>query len=124
MDTSNRVRQVVGVARLHQPRARARYALHRDAVEIAVVSGQHDARIVWSTEVGIATIADPQVATEEPGDWLALDEDVARAIYEALADHFGHSDHDVRALRKDYDAERDRVDRLIGGVLRAAGVDR
>lgn len=43
--------------------------------------------------------------------------DVARAMYEALADHFGHSGNDTRALRKDYDAERQRVDRLIGNLI-------
>lgn len=59
---------------------------------------------------------------EEPGrspqdeDWLRLDENDARAIYEGLADYFGHSGHDTRALRRDYDAERQRVDRLIGHV--------
>jgi len=44
---------------------------------------------------------------------LWIDEDEARALYEALADHFGHSGNDTRALRRDYDAERSRVDRLI-----------
>lgn len=44
---------------------------------------------------------------------LRLDNDTARALYETLADYFGGSGHDTRALRKDYDAERKRVDRLI-----------
>ena len=44
---------------------------------------------------------------------LALDNETARALYEALADHFGQSGHDTRALRRDYDDERKRVDRLI-----------
>lgn len=51
------------------------------------------------------------------GAWLTLDEDDARAIYEALADWFGHAGHDTRALRKDYDAERGRVDRLINHLI-------
>ena len=38
-------------------------------------------------------------------------------IYEALADYFGHSGHDTRALRKDYDAERARVDKLINNLI-------
>lgn len=45
--------------------------------------------------------------------WLRLYEDDARAVYEELADYFGHAGHDIRALRKDYDSERTRVDRLI-----------
>ena len=49
--------------------------------------------------------------------WLRLPEDDARAIYEALADHFGHSGNDTRALRRDYDAERGRVDRLIAHLV-------
>jgi hypothetical protein len=62
---------------------------------------------------------DPIVSTVKPEEtapddaWLRLPLDVARAMYEALADHFGHSGHDTRALRKDYEAERARVDRLI-----------
>jgi|SRR5436189_4793210 len=62
----------------------------------------------------------PTVTTYEPdgsepaaNGWTPLDEDDARAIYEALADYFGHSGHDTRALRRDYDSERGRVDLLI-----------
>lgn len=61
------------------------------------------------------TIEEPST-TPQDEDWLRLDEDDARAIYEALADYFGHSGHDTRALRRDYDDERRRVDRLIGAV--------
>lgn len=50
-------------------------------------------------------------------DWLYIPEDLAHAIYEALADHFGHTGHDIRALRKDYDAERARVDKFIAHVV-------
>ena len=50
--------------------------------------------------------------------WLTLDEDDARAIYEALADWFGHSGHDTRTLRKDYEAERKRVDKFIEHLTR------
>lgn len=56
--------------------------------------------------------------TEAPAEaWLPIQEDDARAIYEALADYFGHTGHDIRALRKDYDSERGRVDRLIGHLI-------
>lgn len=58
------------------------------------------------------TITEPAVTTQDD-DWLRLDEDDARAIYEALAEYFGHAGHDIRTLRKDYEAERARVDRLI-----------
>ena len=55
---------------------------------------------------------DPE--TEAPTEaWGSLREDEARALYEALADYFGHSGNDVRALRRDYEAERARVDKFI-----------
>jgi hypothetical protein len=47
---------------------------------------------------------------------LILRRDDALALYHALADHFGHTGNDARALRRDYDAERARVDRLIAVV--------
>ena len=50
---------------------------------------------------------------------LYLSTEAARALYEALADHFGHSGHDTRALRRDYDAERKRVDLFIEHALRS-----
>jgi len=56
---------------------------------------------------------DDTVGMELDAQPMWLDEDEARALYEALADHFGHSGNDTRALRRDYDAERSRVDRLI-----------
>lgn len=61
----------------------------------------------------------PEFAADpvEPGQVippsLVLREDVARAVYEALADYFGHAGHDARALRKDYEAERRRVDKVL-----------
>ena len=50
---------------------------------------------------------------------LALPEAVARAIYEELGKHFGGgADHG--ALRKDYDAERKRVDTFIAHLTGGA----
>lgn len=50
----------------------------------------------------------------EPDDdtWLRLPEDAARAMYEALAQYFGGA-ADSATLRRDYDAERARVDVFI-----------
>jgi len=50
---------------------------------------------------------------------LALTNEQARALYSALGDHFGHSGTDTRALRKDYDAERARVDLFIASLTRS-----
>ena len=62
----------------------------------------------------------PAVVDEdtETSPWLRLDESLARALYESLGDYFGHSGNDTWALRKDYDAERARVDKLITHLTR------
>ena len=60
---------------------------------------------------------EPNQAADADDQPLWLREDEARALYEALADHFGHSGNDTRALRRDYEAERARVDRLIGHAI-------
>lgn len=48
---------------------------------------------------------------------LPDDESIARAMYEALAEHFGGTAVNALQLRKDYEAERARVDRMIDRVL-------
>lgn len=45
------------------------------------------------------------------------DEEILRALYEALAQHFGGTGHDTRALRSDYEHEKRRVDRMIDHLL-------
>lgn len=47
---------------------------------------------------------------------LRLGEDEARALLDALTRHYGGAD-DVRALRRDYDAERQRVDTLTAALV-------
>jgi hypothetical protein len=47
-----------------------------------------------------------------PRPSFSLDEDEARALLQALVRHFDGGE-DTRSLRKDYDAERKRVDLLI-----------
>lgn len=54
---------------------------------------------------------------EQAATTLVLSVDDARAIYEALGEHFGHAGASAAALRKDYDAERRRVDTLTAAVL-------
>lgn len=51
---------------------------------------------------------------------LRISNEAARALYEALADHFGHAGHDARALRRDYEAERKRVDTFIAHLTKEA----
>lgn len=54
---------------------------------------------------------DPATAELEPS--LTLREEHARALLDALITHFNGGEN-TRQLRKDYEAERARVDRLIG----------
>lgn len=67
---------------------------------------------------GVRVVEEVGTQRSEGDEWLQLEEDDARAIYEALAQFFGGAGHDTRALRKDYDAERKRVDRLIEAVVK------
>ena len=61
------------------------------------------------TEV-VFSETDPHVQQEPT---FRMPEAVARALLDALAAHFGGTS-DVQTLRKDYLAERARVDKLIG----------
>jgi hypothetical protein len=53
-----------------------------------------------------------RVAEGEEAPTLVIREDTARALLDVLTQHFGGTSN-VQQLRKDYDAERDRVDKLI-----------
>lgn len=57
-------------------------------------------------------------AQEAPGgpDLLHVEEPIARALYDALAEHYGHA-APGRHLRLDYDAERRRVDKLTDAII-------
>lgn len=47
---------------------------------------------------------------------LFIPDDVARALLDELSRHYGGTG-DTRVLRRDYDAERARVDLLIGALI-------
>lgn len=47
---------------------------------------------------------------------LTIHQDTARALLDALTRHF-HGAEDTRALRRDYDCERERVDVLTGALV-------
>ena len=86
-------------------------------VKIAVQRRQGDginaSEVLGWTQPVVKIVTEGGVVPDDD-TWLRLPEDDARAIYEALADHFGHAGHDTRSLRKDYDAGRTRVDKFIG----------
>lgn len=71
--------------------------------------------LVWAPgQPGAGEITDGR--TEPTIEPLRLYDDEGRVLLAALLRHYEGSD-DTRALRKDYDAERARVDRLIGALL-------
>ena len=87
----------------------------RDGVKIAVrLSNAEDVRemILWG-DVAVTRITEATNAMPSDDAFLHLPNDVARALYEALSRHFGGNVVDATRLRKDYDAERARVDLFI-----------
>lgn len=62
------------------------------------------------------TVRFPEGISARPDELLAIPVDIARALHDALARHFGGT-FESHQLRKDYDHERSRVDRLIGAVI-------
>ena len=100
-------------------RAKAEYDPMMDRVRISV-SPKSGAILNWGM-VSVVRIADEHTAMElTPEAYLPLDEDVARAMYEALGRYFGGDAVDARRLRADYDAERQRVDKFIDAAIRAS----
>ena len=63
---------------------------------------------------GGPTIKDVPMGEQAPT--LFLPDDIARPLLDALAQHYGGTG-DTRTLRTDYEAERARVDRLIGVMI-------
>lgn len=88
-------------------------------VQVSVVNQRdgdthpHEVLHVVGTENGVHHFHWQQIVpgmTFEPT--LQVPADIARALLDGLTSHFEGND-DSPALRKDYDAERDRVDQLI-----------
>lgn len=87
----------------------------RDGIALALVrdTGNRE-RTLYDFSGVMMTDYDP-AGPQMPHDdaRLRISNEAARALYEALAEHFGHAGHDARALRRDYEAERKRVDTFI-----------
>lgn len=99
----------------HQPaKAKAEFNIANGGVRI-IVSPEPGVLLLWEPAT-YQRQAEP--ATVEPQEaWLGLREDVARAMYEALAEYFGHNIVNARQLRIDYEHERKRVDRFIDATI-------
>ncbi len=103
-------------------RTTVRYDPASDALAVVIGRGYGDyVQYVRSIggEGGI-TISDYPLNAAPPLNELQMriPEDIAKALLEALAEHFGGTG-DTRTLRKDYDAERARVDRLVNHLISA-----
>lgn len=88
---------------------------------VAVLLGQKirqgETAVVKPVEMVLETQPEP-VYVGEPS--LRLPDGLARALLDALASHYGGAS-DLRRLRSDYDAERARVDRMIGHLISGSG---
>lgn len=101
-------------------RARAEYDPMYDKVRVSV-SPEQGVIMHWGMPTMVRSM-DGQAMVEPSADaYLPLQEDVARAIYEALGRYFGGDAVDARRLRADYDAERKRVDKFIDAAIRDGG---
>ena len=95
-------------------KARVEYDVLRDGVRIFVRANNLALSFPPTDQVLVSD--DTESSTQvEP---LRLREDEARAVYEALAAYYGGLGADMTALRRDYDAERKRVDKFIDWQLR------
>lgn len=97
--------------------ARIQPEWHSRSVEVIVARrGEHGATVLLP---GDATHFDNWVDVPEgsaaPASYHFSDE-VAKALLDALLDHF-RGGHDARDLRKDYDSERARVDKMIEALI-------
>lgn len=104
----------------HIWRAYARYNPVNMNVSIVIGRPGHDGA-QYLTELGsasrFATFEHRDYADNGPPPELHISEDIAKALLEALAGHFGGTE-DTRTLRKDYLAERARVDKFIDRVVK------
>lgn len=78
---------------------------------LRILKGGDDTTYQW------ADVPDSPRQPVEPT--LRIGDSEARALLEALARHYGGAE-DTRALRRDYDAERSRVDQLTASLIGVA----
>jgi len=89
--------------------------------KVAVLLAEADDRWIDVIDFGAVTVTRRERDARENADIepLRLSHDMARALYEALAKHFGGAP-ETATLRKDYEAERARVDVFIRYMTEAA----
>lgn len=89
--------------------------------KVAVLLAEADERWIEVFDFDAVTVTRRERDAREVSDAepLRLSHDMARALYEALAKHFGGAP-ETATLRKDYEAERARVDTFIGHLTGGA----
>lgn len=99
----------------HTTRARAHYDPNADKVGV-MLRDRYGCVMQW----GETSWVDPTPGTElSASNVLLLEEEQARALYEELGRYFGGSGDSIQ-LRKDYDAERGRVDKMLNALIQKA----
>lgn len=89
------------------------YPRHGIGIHLIQDLGGERYAIGQPTEIIMAEL-DDQGIHHEPT--LRIPDALGRSLLDALTTHYGGAT-DLRSLRKDYDAERARVDRLIGHLI-------
>jgi hypothetical protein len=101
-----------------EPRAYVERDWGRDRVRVHLGVKSFDGRMHVVRDDGTVRVYEPDetpTATSDVHAWLSLPEEVARKLLDELAAYFGGMS-ESRMVVKYLDAERARVDRLIGIV--------
>ena len=91
----------------------------RDSVEVVIwVPSSHGFPTTAVVELGTDGAQMYQVEPMDEPPTIVIPDEVARALLDALAAHYGGTG-DYRQLRRDFEHERGRVDRLITSLIGA-----
>jgi hypothetical protein len=108
---------------MFDPNAWRAGVLHEDVFSrnLLIVIGARagDAYDTWQaiTQIGTGSVELTRVDEAAQPPPLRIPTDAARALYDALAQHFGGTSNS-KQLRVDYDAERARVDKFINHLIK------
>lgn len=92
------------------------------ALDVAIVQVMPDRKMIYrpATRETLSMWENiPEHPTVDFKPSFSIGAEEARALFEALAQHF-HGADDARALRADYNDERKRVDKLTDAIVRVA----
>lgn len=84
------------------------------AVHLGQDHGDGSFSILHPAELVVQRMEPDAAAVQQP-PFLRIEDDMARGLLDALAAHYGGT-ADMRQLRKDYEAERARVDKMLAAL--------